>query len=102
MAAEIRHHSLLLGISDRAYAELTSPPNSAICVLPQHLLLTPNSRTGCIFCTYGFGVEWTMRDNDICSVGLFVDVIFVGGFYKGKVLFEDSFEVTATLVDVAD
>ena len=43
-----------------------------------------------------------MRDNDICSVGLFVDVIFVGGFYKGKVLFEDSFEVTATLVDVAD
>jgi hypothetical protein len=43
-----------------------------------------------------------MRDDDICGVGLFVDVVFVGGFYKGKVLLEDSFEMTASFVDIAD
>jgi hypothetical protein len=50
--------------------------------------------------TYGFDVEWTMRDDDICGVGLLVDVIFVGRFYEGKVLLEDAFEVAATFVDV--
>jgi hypothetical protein len=43
-----------------------------------------------------------MRDDDICGVGLFVDVVFVGWFYKGKVLLENSFEMTATFVDITD
>jgi hypothetical protein len=43
-----------------------------------------------------------MWDDDICGVGLLVDVIFVGRFYKGKVLLKDAFEVAATFVDIAD
>jgi hypothetical protein len=52
--------------------------------------------------TYGFDVDWTMWDDDICGVGLLVDVIFVGRFYKRKVLLKDAFEVAATFVDIAD
>jgi hypothetical protein len=50
--------------------------------------------------TYSFDVDWAMGNDDICCVGLFMDVIFVGGFYKRKVLLEDSFEMAATFVDV--
>jgi len=101
MVADSRYDNLLLGLSNQAYAELICQPSLWKYVLQPYLLPLTSGRGHGDEETYGFDVDGPVGDDNVRGMCLFVDVILVGRFYEGKVLFENAFEMAAALINIA-
>jgi len=52
--------------------------------------------------TDSLGVQGTVGNNDIRYLCLFVNIVLIGGFDEGKVLLQNTLQITSSFIDITN